>query len=271
MKTITTDKPNICFVGDIHGDFNGISAMMSFSGLTDVAYVFVGDCGFGFESLEHYNQIFNKLSRKASNTNSECFFIRGNHDSPEYYNNCLINKKRFKTVQDYTVIQTPNHNILCVGGAVSIDRLERIHINNKNLANYLKYHNISESEAILKHRKCYWPDEMPFFDKEALDEINESGIRIDIVATHTSPSFAQPLTKDAIKKWLIDDHSLETDINGERKTMDEIYDKLIGDGHPIQKWIYGHYHAHNSEYINNINFIMLDMCRNGRMDVVQVN
>lgn len=270
LNVIKTDLPNLCFIGDIHGEFTSISGMTKFSKLEDVNYIFCGDCGFGFESEEYYNQVFNKVGRTLNNLNANCYFIRGNHESKEYYDFSLIKKKRFKTVKDYTVIQTPSHNILCVGGATSIDRVYRMEGNAQYVKEYLRYHHVSEDEAIRKAKKCYWSDEAPVWDEEAMNEITKSGIKIDIVATHTCPSFAKPLTKDGIKNWIKYDPMLDNDINYERLVMDNVYNHLIENAHPLKKWIYGHYHAHNSEWINDVNFVMLDMCRNGRMDVLEV-
>ena len=270
MEVIKTEHQNLCFIGDIHGDFTGIAGMMKFSKMEDVAYVFCGDCGFGFESIEYYNQTFNKVGKTANKVNATCFFVRGNHESKEYYDFKLINKKRFKTVKDYTVIQTPNHNILCVGGATSIDRVYRMEANAAYVRDYMRYHPVSEEEAIRKAKKCYWMDEAPVYDEESLNELKEKGIEIDIVATHTCPSFAQPLTKRGIENWIKYDPMLDNDTTYERLVMTNIYNKLLEDGHPLKKWIYGHFHAHRSEFIGDVNFVMLDMDRNGRMDVLQV-
>lgn len=271
MNVIKTELPNLCFVGDIHGDFTGIAGTMKFSGLTDVAYVFCGDCGFGFESEEYYNQAFNKVGKTANKMNAECYFVRGNHESKEYYDYGLIKRKRFKTVKDYTVIQTPEHNILCIGGATSIDRVWRLEGNAQYVKEYMKYHPVSEEEAVRKAKKCYWMDEPPVYDENALNELKENGIEIDIVATHTCPSFAQPLHKKGLENWMKYDPMLENDLNYERLVMDNVYNKLIEDGHPLQKWIYGHFHYHNSEFIGDVNFVMLDMSRNGKMDVLQIH
>ena len=154
MELIKTERQNLCFIGDIHGDFTGIAGMMKFSKMEDVGYIFCGDCGFGFESIEYYNQTFNKVGKTANKVNATCFFVRGNHESKEYYDFKLINKKRFKTVKDYTVIQTPNHNILCVGGATSIDRVYRMEANAAYVRDYMRYHPVSEEEAIRKQAEA---------------------------------------------------------------------------------------------------------------------
>jgi len=270
MHLIKTDKKNICFVGDMHGNFKSIPYMMKHTGFRDTAYIFCGDIGFGFDKPEYYSQIFNRINRTASKFNCECCFIRGNHDDPSYFDNKKINRKYFKAVSDYTVIQSPTHNILCVGGATSIDRAHRKGVMNENAVRYKIYHGCTLEEAERNTPKFYWPDEAPVYNEDALNEIRDSGIKIDIVATHTSPSFAKPLTKDGIIKWLRVDEGLEEEVDNERKVMDSIYNKLKNDSHPVTKWFYGHYHYHSYEVIDNIEFIMLDMFRNGIFDLYDI-
>lgn len=263
LNIIHTDKTNICFIGDLHGEFKSISGLMKRTELTDAIYIFAGDCGFGFEKEEHYNNIFNRLSKTARTLNSECIFIRGNHDNKDYFTTSKINRKYFKLVPDYTILQTPTHNILCVGGAISIDRLYRMTIQAQNEVKYAYYHGCSYEIAKQLSPKVYWPTEPPIYNEDILNEIKKSDILIDIVCTHTCPSFAQPIVKKGIETWLNADPDLLDDINNERQVMDDIYNKLKNDGHPLTKWFYGHYHYHNVEFIDDVQFIMLDMFRDG--------
>lgn len=265
-KIFKCDKQNVCFIGDIHGEFNHLYGLMKHNGLQDTVYIICGDCGFGFYKKEYYSKVFDKLTRFASKNNCEFLFVRGNHDSKKWFEKQMIHRKCFKTVPDYSVIQTAKHNILCIGGAISIDRTFRKSVLEKNILDYAKYHNCSLKEANKLCPQLYWEDEPCCFDEKALEELKLNNIKIDIVCTHTCPSFCKPLTKDGIKGWLRLDESLENDINKERNVMDKIYCKLKQEEHAINKWFYGHFHFHNSEYIEGTNFIMLDMYRNGNFD-----
>ena len=264
------DKPNVCFVGDIHGDFNSLGGLMKRTNFRDTAYICCGDIGLGFNKKTYYTQIFNKLSRTASRLNCEFIFVRGNHDSKTYFDKQQIHRKCFKTIPDYSVLKTPNHNILCIGGAISIDRLYRLNLYDQNLKKYMRYHSCSLNEAKKTCSQVYWEDEPCYYDEEKLSELKLNNINIDIVCTHTCPSFAKPIGKDNIKAWLDADEKLEKDLNNERLVMDKVYEKLKKDDHKLNKWFYGHFHFHNSEYIDNTNFIMLDMCRNGNCDFYDV-
>lgn len=90
-----------------------------------------GDCGFGFEKKEYYEQMVRRNTKRMNQANNWIVFVRGNHDNPAYFDGTTFNYKRFIAVPDYTILQACNHSILCVGGAISIDRIYRINEWNK--------------------------------------------------------------------------------------------------------------------------------------------
>lgn len=242
------DKYDFLFVcGDIHGEFRTLLYEIKRKGISNAIILIAGDCGIGFEKEVHYEQLYRKLSRTLQQTNCILLLIRGNHDDPEYFQNGLIDFPPMKTLPDYSVIRFKSRNILCIGGAVSIDRSERLH------AMWL---------AGLHGRtaaKYYWENEMPVFDQTSLHELKVENILIDTVVSHTAPSFCVPFTKTGLENWLLKDKSLAEDIAKERKVMDEIYDYLIKEEHPIANWLYGHFHDSRAEYISNVYFRMLDI------------
>ncbi len=270
VNIFKTDKPNVCFIGDIHGEFKSLQGLMKYTGFKDTLYIICGDCGFGFNKKEYYSQIFNKLTKTASKLNCEFIFIRGNHDCPKYFDKQLIHRKCFKTIPDYSVIQTPSHNILCIGGAISIDRTYRKTIQKENALKYSIHHGCSITEAEQKCQKVYWEDESCYYDEQRLNELRLNNISIDIICTHTSPSFVKPMDKNGIETWLKNDNNLSEDVDNERKIMDRVYNKLKEDKHILKYWFYGHYHFHNIDYIEQTKFVMLDMFRNGKYDMYDV-
>jgi predicted phosphodiesterase len=239
----------LAMMGDIHGDFNTPVYKTTYQYKMENSVTIVcGDIGIGFGKEEYYIQTFNKLNKKLSLKNNHLVFFRGNHDDAEYFNNPQKNKiftkfSHIHVIPDYTVIEINNSNILCVGGATSIDRLWRIEEENKKYG-----------------KKTYWENEVVVFDKEKLDEINKLyPCNIQIICSHTCPSYCCPKIKEGLNYWLLKDNQLSDDLDKERKTMDEIFAYLEEGGNVgITHVYYGHYHRYNRECINNINFILLD-------------
>lgn len=281
LDILKINSKSVICVGDLHGNFKDIPYFIKTHDLKNAVIIFCGDIGFGFYKPDYYQQIFNKIKKELSKRNIYILFIRGNHDCVADFNSNLYKNKRIRTLRDYTITQIFNiddteykgnsYNILNVGGAISIDRTWRLARTERRALEYKHHHNCSFEEAMIKCQQEYWVGEEPFFDKDKLDEIKKSGIRINAVCTHTCPHFCVPYTKDGIKGWLLEDDKLESDIDHERQTMTNLYNRLVEeDEHPIDKWCYGHYHFHNLEEIDGIRFYLLDMDRKGIMDYIEL-
>ena len=238
------DAKNIVVCGDIHGHFNEVIFKMCVQyQMTDTLLIIAGDCGFGFEKPGYYDIIFNRNSSRLSKANNWVVMVRGNHDDPAYFNEERIAHERFRTIPDYSVIQACDHNILCIGGAISIDRYNRQKYDNRN--------RISQVAS-------YWPYEVPVYNESLLNEIGKE-LKIDTVITHTAPSFCELIAKDGISEWAEWDDNLFDDIDKERKTIDEIFHHLKSDGHPVSHWYYGHFHRSWTSEIEGVLFSMLDI------------
>lgn len=280
IKKVQINAERVYCTGDLHGNFNSIGYQIKRFDIHNALIICCGDIGLGFNKLGYYKQTFDKLKKTLTKYNDYIIFLRGNHDDKAYFDGKTINDKRIKAVEDYTVVQvfftddkehnTLPFNILCVGGATSIDRSYRMTVNNKLLIEYAHNHNDTLEDAKKNAPKCYWENEVPIYDENKLNEIKENGITIDAVATHTCPTFCQPTTKNGIVYWMKLDENLEKDIDNERNVMDLLYNKLQEDKHPLTIWCYGHYHFHNNETINSTKFFLIDMERDGKMDMVEI-
>lgn len=270
-----TVEEGIYCVGDIHGNFNSIKGFVKQNDIHNSLIIICGDCGLGFESINHYKQtVFPDLIKVLDKYNDSLVFIRGNHDNFALFNTVMFDYERLKVVPDYTVLNVYynedktviNHSILCVGGATSIDRTYRMQLENQEVVKKMAFSHCSEEEAYGKIKRLYWSNEAPVFDKEALDMIDKRVCPIDIVCSHTAPSFCNPRTKDGIEYWLSHDDKLSEDLDNERKVFDQIYSYLNEKGFILYKWCYGHFHKHNVEYIDGVKFCLLDMDRYGKLD-----
>ena len=237
---------SIVVSGDIHGDFNAlVDKCCGQYSMTDTLIIVAGDCGFGFQKPDYYEGLYMRLSSKLSKANNWVVFVRGNHDNPSYFDGKLVNYKRWKAVPDYTILKACGHTILCVGGATSVDRSWRW------------YENYIDQGLGKLNPYVYWPDEHAVYDEAKLDAINET-CAIDVVITHTAPSFCEKQSRQDIQGWLVKDEDLLDDIKAERRTIDNIHAYLYAHSHPLTYWFYGHFHESWHSEIDGVKYNMLD-------------
>ena len=242
------DVKQVIISGDIHGNFKGIVHKLCIQyGCTDTLLIIAGDCGFGFEKPGYYEQIYNNVAGRLLKANNYVVFVRGNHDDPSYFMEEKVHHQRWRCVPDYSVIRAWGHNILCIGGATSIDRKGR-----------------QEENARMRERghvqtAAWWPDEVPEYRPEEIDSIFED-IPIDTVVTHTAPSFCETAgwNKAGLKSWAVYDPSLLRDVNNERATIDKIIEQ-IAIRHSVKHWYYGHFHRSWCGEREHILFTLLDI------------
>lgn len=259
IKRIILDRKPIYVVADLHGYFNLLKTEVEINDeLKNCILICAGDIGVGFKKKEFYLTKLEELNSIMKDKNIDCFMIRGNHDDPSYFNGSIF-LSNVKLIPDYTIINSGESNILCVGGAISIDRLYRKEIYNSNIQYYSNIMPTENIESIKnKIEKNYWENEAPILDYESLKEINDSNININYVITHTSPSFAFKNDKNSIEKWLKIDETLDLDTSHERSVMDCIYTTLRENGNKIIYWVYGHFHEHWEEDKDETRFVALE-------------
>ena len=237
------DAKSVVVCGDIHGEFLTLVHKMCVQyDMHDTLVIVAGDCGFGFEKPGYYDNIFRRIQKRLTVHNCWIAMVRGNHDDPAYFAEIRIRHERFRTLPDYSVVEACNHHILCVGGAISIDRRVRLEKMRRSF-----------------DKTYYWADEMPVYSPEKLNEIASAGIRIDTVITHTAPSFCEFVLKHGLNFWAQADTALLDDSHTERQTMDSILAHLLRDGHPLTHWYYGHFHHSWHNEIDGIFYTMLDI------------
>lgn len=228
------DYPNVKSVvvcGDIHGEFEKLVYQCCvLYRMRDTLVIVAGDCGFGFKypayDIDFY---YSRTMDRIIDANNYFAFVRGNHDDPWYFDGEHVAYERFRAVPDYSVLTACGHQILCVGGAVSIDRDQRT------------------------AGKDWWEDEKPVLDHGCLNWIYSGLFMIDTVVTHTAPSFCEFTMPPAD----ITDTGLLADLREERETMDSILEALRYHRHPLRRWVYGHFHHSWNAEIDGILYTML--------------
>jgi len=236
MKFLKTNKEKIIFVGDIHGNFDYLSHHISEYNLINYDIIICGDCGIGFDE-NWERKTLSSLNTTLKRTDNKLYFVRGNHDNPTFFDNShgFNYNKNFSNitfVADYTIIQTNNINILCIGGGLSIDRLHRT------------------------EGKSYWKNEFPIYNEEELLGIKDG---IDVIVTHTAPRYTPPFTKDGVEFFINYDRLLEEDVLKERSILTKVFDCLLSSNKLPKKWYYGHFHFSNFMTYKGVDFCGLDV------------
>jgi len=205
----------LAVIGDIHGEFQSLLKILK--PLTDTVVIVAGDCGMGFPDTRK-DKISKMIERNfkdfLNKRNLYLFFIRGNHDYPPYFAEPIrseISTERFILLEDYTTLTVNGKTILCIGGAVSVDRRFR------------------------KLNTSYWyAEEMIDFNPEKYDEA-------DVIVAHTINreyiNYHLPPKADWLRISFKTDQKLSLDTERE----DLICEKIMQHYRPAY-WIHGHYH-----------------------------
>ena len=220
------------FIGDIHGNFKRFLAELQTKSYQNTTLIQVGDFGVGFRPLDQEYSLIDPINTCLKDNNNILYVFRGNHDNPDYFENCPFEFSNIKFLKDFSTITVDGKNILVLGGAVSIDRMTR------------------------KSGVTYWKgEEIPFIIPDIKYIVSE-GMLIDIVCTHSCPSFVWPTEfNEVVKNFIKLDKNLEHELVNERKRLDLFYDKILEyNGFAPKLWIYGHMHKTISTQIKECTF-----------------
>lgn len=229
---------DLYFCGDVHGEFSTLVWNITQRyNIRDANVIVVGDCGIGFCKERYYDTLFNhKLKNKLDKNNINLFFLRGNHDCPDGYwriTEGMTRKDygRVKFIEDHKVFEISGVTIYPIGGAISIDREERIQYNKKKASMGSK-------------DRIYWPS-------ECIDEIySPLPNKVDVIISHTAPMSFLPITTRAEGM----SKEIYQDIVKERTYLDYVLREVRCD-----KWIYSHFHESFSGSIEGVLYKCLDI------------
>jgi DNA repair exonuclease SbcCD nuclease subunit len=232
------ENMKLMFLGDIHGNFNIINQYVKMYDIKDTHIIQVGDFGVGFSRFEKEKRMLEMYHTQLVNNNVHVWAIRGNHDYKPYFDNDPFGFTNIHLVADYTVLNLADKKILCIGGAVSVDREFR----------YTK----KQKQGIYENNigiESWWPDEIFVLDIDKLKELRD----INIMVTHTCPDYCPPdntfglgyFVEGIIKET--GDNQLRTDLNFERNQVTQAF-AIVKMNNDIEFAYYGHFHK--SDNIN---------------------
>ena len=216
----------IFIIGDLHSNFMWLeNQLYNFNG-GDV--IFVGDIQFHFQNNE-WLAWFKTFNDELVKRDIQMYGIRGNHDNNSYGLEQKYTFSNFQLVKDYTDLNL-KYNILCVGGAVSIDR---------------------------KLQSYYRKDEEFVYDEEFCKNIRN----VDIVITHSAPDYCFPRGYDTkfLQNYYNIDSKLRSDLVSERLTINKMFD-VLKTNNEVKYWFSGHFHSSKTENIFGTTYKLLNIC-----------
>jgi predicted phosphodiesterase len=222
----------ILYLGDLHGNFSLIHQYVKNYDIKDAHIIQVGDFGVGFALLDKERRALGMFHDLFVKNNVIVWAIRGNHDFKPYFDNDPFGFSNIRLVPDYTVLELEGKNILCVGGAVSVDREWR----------YTGAQRRGEFNVV--PGQSWWKDEVFVLEKEKVVDLKG----INIVVTHTCPSYCPPDNTFGFGSFVegiirdTGDVELKTDLNVERQAMNDLFHYLKINGNNIDNHYYGHFH-----------------------------
>lgn len=200
------------FLGDIHRNFKVIFDFCK-SYEYEGNIIQVGDFGLGFNTREHEIKLLESINNVMTQLNSNLYVIRGNHDDPRYWNEWHQEFSNLHLVKDYTVLELEGYKMLCIGGALSVDRIER----NAGVD--------------------YFPDEVFTFKPELMPTEP-----FDILVTHTSSDVYTGMYKlpPFIYGYAKKDANLLADLECEKTEVAKMFSHI--DVSKLKYHFFGHFH-----------------------------
>ena len=215
----------LLFIGDNHGNYDHLFSLIKRHALENCYLFHVGDGGEGFlKTAKQYRQ-FNQLNDFFKGRNIQYKSIRGNHSDPFYFTGTSrFIETHFELIEDYTVLEYKDKKIQLIGGATSLDRIDR-------------------TEGV-----SYWKGETLVLDESKCQ-------KVDILVTHTAPMWCFPQGfNDTVLYWASRDRALTADLLKERQQMNTILNICKPSLH-----LYGHFHASHTELVNGCKHKLLNI------------
>ena len=224
MSNTIKIKEQLLVLSDIHGNLSVIYDYVEKLNLSHTTIIQVGDFGYGFD--DYVLQLLNDFLKLR---NINLIINRGNHDN--YYSHFpKLGKSEFTKklsnitfLKDFDILDWCGKKILCIGGAISLDRVDRtVDVNywKQEAIAYDKINFFTESNTFQEYMFNYYTQ------------------NVDIVISHTAPMLFHPY----LKLSLLDNrYSKDPELEAEIKNESIFLNKMFTATNPKQ-YFCGHFH-----------------------------
>jgi len=200
----------VIFLGDTH-TLELLPKLVEISDLQNYTLIHVGDSGEGADYPYVEKSTLKYIHKYFQEINSRLYVCRGNHSNPDFFQKThwanIEFGDRIEFVSDYDIKTIAGKTCQFVGGAISIDRVDKIE-------------NIN-----------WWPNEQFEYKPELAQ-------KVDVLVTHSAPPYCPPEHfSKMVYDWAADDKTLLKDLRMERVLVGEILAICQPKLH-----VYGHFH-----------------------------
>jgi Calcineurin-like phosphoesterase len=156
-------------LGDHHSNYDDLIRALLRRGMRGVRIIHVGDGEEGYPDSWD-SETPEQLDNAFASLDIEYLSIRGNHSNPHVFDGS-VNLPNFKLLPDYARLEIDSESWLFVGGAISIDRLNRI------------------------PNETWWPEEEMVLREEL-------SAKADVLVTHTGPTSSVPPVSNFLLEYI---------------------------------------------------------------------
>ena len=215
-------EKQILLLGDLHGEFQQLAS--SLTNIHDAIIIQLGDFGIGFQKWEIESKLLDKVNKVCVKNNINIIAYAGNHDSPKFFKERNFIKSNIELIPSYTYLEFEGKSILCIGGAISIDRIDRV-------------------EGV-----SWWPDEVLDFRPELVRPV-------DVLLTHSAPAWIGPNRREGIVQHFCGfDLTLWEELKEERRQLGEIFNLA-----KPKQYFMAHFHRHETIFRGDCKSTILDI------------
>jgi UDP-2,3-diacylglucosamine pyrophosphatase LpxH len=221
MKSIPT-----YLLGDHHSNYDDLIRALLRRGLRHCRIIHVGDGEEGYPDSWD-SETAEQLDNAFASLEIEYLSIRGNHSNPHVFDGSVM-LPNFKLLPDYTRLEIDGESWLFVGGAISINRLDRI------------------------PNETWWPEEEMVLREEL-------SAKADVLVTHTGPTSSVPPVSNFLLEYI---HAEE------QFGCDTLYDELCNEATSHDRlfqivrprnWYHGHFHRSATHQLDGCTIRQLDV------------
>lgn len=221
------DRP-IYLLGDHHGFTGEVFQSIVKQSIRNAVILHVGD---GEEGISFFPRQFEELNAAFAKHNLLFLGMRGNHCDPNFFDG-KIDLPHYKLVPDYTRLFANGQSWLLIGGAISIDRFDRV-------------------PGIE-----WWPEEIFQVRSDLIAPA-------DVLVTHSGPSWCGPRTGNGFVRLFVERErrhgsDLIAELDAERALHEEAF-ALVRPHH----WYLGHFY-HSEEVVH-------DGCATRILDICELH